>query len=123
MRFLFAKHQFGAVIHFAACAYVGESVTDLFKYYQKHASEPIKLLRVMQEFGCNVFVFSSPLATHWVHEKLPITETNHQNPITQTGNDWANEFPRLNAPMSVNLSRPLRGPTGFHCRIVLRRKR
>jgi UDP-glucose 4-epimerase len=85
VRSLFEKHRFGAVIHFAAFAYVGESVTDPLKYYQNNTAEPIKLLQVMQEFGCKVFVFSSTCATYGVPDKLPITETNTQNPINPYG--------------------------------------
>lgn len=85
VRGLFEKHHFGAVIHFAAYAYVGESVTDPLKYYQNNTAEPIKLLKVMQEFGCKVFVFSSTCATYGVPEKLPITETNVQDPINPYG--------------------------------------
>ena len=85
VRSLFAKHAFGAVIHFAAYAYVGESVTNPLKYYQNNTAEPIKLLQVMQEFGCKVFVFSSTCATYGVPDKLPITETNQQKPINPYG--------------------------------------
>ncbi len=85
VRSLFQKHSFGAVIHFAAYAYVGESVTNPLKYYQNNTAEPIKLLQVMQEFGCKVFVFSSTCATYGAPDKLPITETNLQNPINPYG--------------------------------------
>ncbi len=85
VRSLFEKHRFGAVIHFAAYAYVGESVTNPLKYYQNNTAEPIKLLQVMQEFDCKVFVFSSTCATYGVPDKLPITETNQQNPINPYG--------------------------------------
>ena len=85
VRALFAKHRFGAVIHFAAFAYVGESVTNPLKYYQNNTAEPIKLLQVMEEFGCKVFVFSSTCATYGVPDQLPITERNAQNPINSYG--------------------------------------
>jgi UDP-glucose 4-epimerase len=85
VRGLFAKHGFGAVVHFAAYAYVGESVTNPLKYYQNNTAEPIKLLQVMQEFGCKVFVFSSTCATYGVPDQLPITEGNVQNPINPYG--------------------------------------
>jgi len=85
VRALFEKHGFGAVIHFAAYAYVGESVTNPLKYYQNNTAEPIKLLQVMQEFGCKVFVFSSTCATYGVPDRLPITESNTQDPINPYG--------------------------------------
>ena len=85
VRSLFKKHDFGSVVHFAAYTYVGDSVTNPLKYYQNNTAEPIKLLQVMQEFGCQVFVFSSTCATYGVPEKLPITEANAQNPINPYG--------------------------------------
>ena len=85
LRSLFQKHRFGAVVHFAAYAYVGESVTNPLKYYQNNTAEPIKLLQVMQESGCRVFVFSSTCATYGVPDRLPITEANTQNPINPYG--------------------------------------
>jgi UDP-glucose-4-epimerase GalE len=85
VRSLFAKHRFAAVVHFAAYAYVGESVSNPLKYYQNNTAEPVKLLQVMQEFGCKVFVFSSTCATYGVPVALPITENNPQNPINPYG--------------------------------------
>lgn len=82
---LFEKYAFAAVIHFAAYAYVGESVTDPLKYYQNNTAEPIKLLQVMQDHGCKVFVFSSTCATYGVPDQLPLTEANQQNPINPYG--------------------------------------
>jgi UDP-glucose 4-epimerase len=82
---LFEKHRFGAVVHFAAFAYVGESVTDPLKYYRNNTAEPLVLLEVMQEFGCKVFVFSSTCATYGVPDALPITESNSQRPINPYG--------------------------------------
>lgn len=85
LRGLFEKHRFAAVVHFAAYAYVGESVNDPLKYYQNNTAEPIKLLQVMQEFDCKIFVFSSTCATYGVPQALPITEANPQEPINPYG--------------------------------------
>ncbi len=82
---LFEKHAFDAVVHFAAFAYVGESVTNPLKYYRNNTAEPLALLEVMQRTGCKVFVFSSTCATYGVPENLPIRETNPQNPINPYG--------------------------------------
>jgi UDP-glucose 4-epimerase len=82
---LFKKHGFGAVIHFAAYAYVGESVTDPLKYYRNNTAEPLVLLQAMQDCGCQVFVFSSTCATYGVPEVVPITESNPQRPINPYG--------------------------------------
>jgi UDP-glucose 4-epimerase len=85
VRSLFARHGFGAVVHFAAYAYVGESVTDPLKYYWNNTAEPIALLQVMQECGCKVFVFSSTCATYGTPVRVPIDESNPQNPINPYG--------------------------------------
>jgi UDP-glucose 4-epimerase len=85
LRKLFETHRFAAVIHFAAFAYVGESVTDPLKYYRNNTAEPIHLLQVMREFDCKVFVFSSTCATYGIPGKLPITEDTPQNPINPYG--------------------------------------
>jgi UDP-glucose 4-epimerase len=82
---LFQKHCFGAVVHFAAFAYVGESVTDPLKYYRNNTAAPLALLGVMQEHGCRNFVFSSTCATYGVPESIPISESNGQNPINPYG--------------------------------------
>ncbi len=82
---LFAKHAFDAVVHFAAYAYVGESVTNPLKYYRNNTAEPLALLEVMQEAGCKVFVFSSTCATYGVPTALPIRENNPQSPINPYG--------------------------------------
>ena len=82
---LFEQYAFDAVVHFAAYAYVGESVTNPLKYYRNNTAEPLALLEVMQEAGCKVFVFSSTCATYGVPESLPIRETNPQNPINPYG--------------------------------------
>jgi UDP-glucose 4-epimerase len=85
VRSLFKKHGFVAVIHFAAFAYVGESVTDPLKYYWNNTAEPIALLQVMQENDCKVFVFSSTCATYGAPASIPIDESNPQNPINPYG--------------------------------------
>ena len=85
LRGLFQKHQFSAVIHFAAYAYVGESVTNPLKYYWNNTAEPIALLQVMQEFNCKAFVFSSTCATYGTPIRIPIDELNPQTPINPYG--------------------------------------
>lgn len=82
---LFAEYRFDAVVHFAAFAYVGESVTDPLKYYRNNTAEPLTLLEVMQKYGCKNFVFSSTCATYGVPESVPIVESNAQDPINPYG--------------------------------------
>lgn len=82
---LFSEHGFDSVVHFAAYAYVGESVTDPLKYYRNNTAEPLNLLEVMQKHGCKSFVFSSTCATYGVPESIPIVESNTQDPINPYG--------------------------------------
>lgn len=82
---LFSEYDFGAVVHFAAYAYVGESVTNPLKYYRNNTAEPLTLLEVMQAHGCRNFVFSSTCATYGVPASIPIVESNPQDPINPYG--------------------------------------
>jgi UDP-glucose-4-epimerase GalE len=85
VRSLFEKHRFEAVVHFAAYAYVGESVTEPLKYYRNNTADALVLLETMREYNCKVFVFSSTCATYGTPETLPITEDLPQNPINPYG--------------------------------------
>ncbi len=82
---LFAEHRPAAVIHFAAHAYVGESVENPLKYYRNNVAEPLTMLEVMRDHGCGQIVFSSTCATYGEPEAIPITEANPQNPISPYG--------------------------------------
>ena len=85
LRSLFQQHSFSAVVHFAAFAYVGESVNDPLKYYRNNTAAPLALLEVMQAFACKEFVFSSTCATYGVPSQIPITEKTQQQPINPYG--------------------------------------
>ena len=47
---VFAEHKIDSVLHFAAFAYVGESVVDPAKYYRNNVANTLNLLEVMREF-------------------------------------------------------------------------
>lgn len=81
----FLKYQPKAVMHFAAHAYVGESVTNPLKYYRNNVAATISLLEVMEECKVKQIIFSSTCATYGTPEKLPITEETPQNPINPYG--------------------------------------
>lgn len=85
LRSVFAKHKFQAVFHFAAYAYVGESVRDPLKYYLNNVSGTLSLLEAVIEAGVPKFVFSSTCATYGEPEKMPIDETFPQNPVNPYG--------------------------------------
>jgi UDP-glucose 4-epimerase len=78
------------VMHFAALAYVGESVTQPLSYYDNNTSGTVSLLRAMDEVGVRRLVFSSTCATYGEPEKMPIVETMPQKPINPYG--WSKLF-------------------------------
>lgn len=85
IRDVFEKNTIDAVFHFAAYAYVGESVTEPEKYYYNNVVNTLNLLKVMKEHGCNKIIFSSTCATYGEPERVPITEDMPQNPINPYG--------------------------------------
>jgi UDP-glucose 4-epimerase len=82
---LFATHDIAAVMHFAAYAYVGESVSEPAKYYQNNVVGTLTLLDAMRAAGVDKFVFSSTCATYGVPTTVPIPEDHPQNPINPYG--------------------------------------
>lgn len=74
-----------AVMHFAANALVGESMTNPSKYFRNNVAAGVNLLDAMVAAGCRKFVFSSTCATFGVPERVPIDETLPQNPINPYG--------------------------------------
>jgi len=81
----FQRHKIDAVMHFAAYAYVGESVENPLKYYENNVGNTIELLRATLENGVKNFVFSSTCATYGNPEKTPIDEDHPLNPINPYG--------------------------------------
>lgn len=73
------------VIHFAAYAYVGESVSDPLMYYQNNVATTVNVLQTMGEAGVNRFVFSSTCATYGDPDKVPMTEDEKQAPVSPYG--------------------------------------
>lgn len=82
---VFQKYQIDAVCHFAAFAYVGESVEEPEKYYRNNVMNTLNLLKVMRCHGCKKIVFSSTCATYGEPKYVPITEDMPQNPINPYG--------------------------------------
>lgn len=82
---LFASRSFAAVMHFAAYAYVGESVTAPDKYYRNNVIGTLTLLEAMVAASIKTFVFSSTCATYGVPNQVPIPEDHPQNPINPYG--------------------------------------
>jgi len=84
---ILTKHKIQAVIHFAAMAYVGESVTDPLAYYDNNTAGSVSLLRAMDTAGVKRIVFSSTCATYGQPppEHIPIGEDTPQQPINPYG--------------------------------------
>jgi len=74
-----------AVMHFAANALVGESMTNPSKYFRNNVGGGVNLLDAMAAAGCKRFVFSSTCATFGPPESVPIDETQPQRPINPYG--------------------------------------
>lgn len=82
---VFTTHDIAAVIHFAAYAYVGESVTDPAKYYRNNVVGSLTLLQAMVAHGVSQLVFSSTCATYGTPDHMPVTEDQPQLPINPYG--------------------------------------
>ena len=85
LRHAFGQAQPQAVMHFAANALVGESMTNPSKYFRNNVSSGINLLDMAVEFGVKKFVFSSTCATFGIPERMPIDESLPQRPINPYG--------------------------------------
>ncbi len=82
---LFKDNQIDAVIHFAAFAYVGESVSEPEKYYYNNVIGTVNLLHTMLAHNVKKIVFSSTCATYGEPNYTPIDEQHNQSPINSYG--------------------------------------
>lgn len=82
---IIAKYHPLAVMHFAAYAYVGESVINPGKYYRNNVAGTLTLLEAMRDHDIGFIIFSSSCATYGHPEKIPIMEDHSQNPINPYG--------------------------------------
>lgn len=79
------EQQVEAIIHFAANAYVGESMEQPGKYFRNNVVGTLNLLEAARESGVQYVVFSSSCATYGIPESLPICEEHPQRPINPYG--------------------------------------
>jgi UDP-arabinose 4-epimerase len=79
------EHGVTSVIHFAAYAYVGESVTNPRKYFRNNVVNTLNLLDAMVDRGVRDIVFSSTCATYGDPSKVPIAEDHLQTPVNPYG--------------------------------------
>ena len=86
LRNVIRRHRPDAVIHFAASAYVGESVTDPGSYYRNNVEGTLSLLEALRDSGGGAkIVVSSSCATYGIPERIPIAEDAPQAPINPYG--------------------------------------
>jgi UDP-glucose-4-epimerase GalE len=82
---IFTEHKPEAVLHFAAFAYVGESVENPLKYYRNNLSAPLTVLDAMQRHDVRRFIFSSTCATYGNPRSMPMDESHPQDPVNPYG--------------------------------------
>ena len=82
---VFSEEKIDAVLHFAASAYVGESMAEPQKYFQNNVVNSLSLLDAMRAAGIMRIVFSSSCATYGDPVRLPIDETHAQKPVNPYG--------------------------------------
>lgn len=79
------RYDVAAVVHFAAYAYVGESMADPGKYFRNNVANTLNLLEAMRAAGVGRIVFSSTCATYGVPDAVPIGEDLPQRPVNPYG--------------------------------------
>jgi UDP-arabinose 4-epimerase len=79
------RYRPAAILHFAAYAHVGESVTDPARYYRNNVVGTLNLLEAMRAHGIGILIFSSTCATYGVPRSVPIDESVAQSPINPYG--------------------------------------
>jgi len=84
------EHELESCIHFAALAYVGESVAEPKLYFENNVQQGVSLLGSLLQAGVSRFVFSSTCATYGEPEVLPIKEDSRQWPTSPYG--WSKLF-------------------------------
>ncbi|MGC2331936.1 MAG: UDP-glucose 4-epimerase GalE [Candidatus Acidiferrales bacterium] len=79
------EHKIEECVHFAALAYVGESVGQPARYFENNVAQGIAFMNALVEAGVRRVVFSSTCATYGEPEKIPISETSPQWPTNPYG--------------------------------------
>ncbi|HTU33281.1 MAG TPA: NAD-dependent epimerase/dehydratase family protein, partial [Candidatus Acidoferrum sp.] len=79
------KHQIDECIHFAALAYVGESVENPALYFENNVEQGVAFMSALKQAGVQRIVFSSTCATYGEPKRIPITEQEAQWPANPYG--------------------------------------
>ena len=90
IRRIVEKHCCEACIHFAAYAYVQESVRNPGLYYENNVAQGIRLMESLRQSGIRQMVFSSSCAIYGEPREIPILEQHPQLPLSPYG--WTKYF-------------------------------
>jgi UDP-glucose 4-epimerase len=90
VRRLAREHDIEACVHFAALAYVGESVAEPARYFENNVGQGISLMEALLESNVRRVVFSSTCATYGEPQRVPIDESHPQHPTNPYG--WSKFF-------------------------------
>ncbi len=85
VRDVLSRFRIEAVIHFAALAYVDESMREPARYFQNNVVNSLNLLEAMESQSIRHIVFSSSCATYGIPAVVPIAETAPQQPVNPYG--------------------------------------
>lgn len=85
LRACLKEHRPDGIIHFAASAYVGESVQNPGKYFRNNVAGTLSILEAMRDEDVNVIVVSGTCAVYGQPETVTISETCPTNPINPYG--------------------------------------
>lgn len=85
IRSAFKKFRINAVMHFAACALVGESVANPVKYFENNVNGSLNLLKAMLDEKVRFLIFSSTCAVYGQPKKIPIGENEPKTPLNPYG--------------------------------------
>lgn len=108
---LFLSNAIDVVMHFAAVAYVGESMAEPLRYYHNVTSNTLLLVESMVRHGVSNLIYSSTCATYGEPKTMPITEDTQQHPINPYGKskkmaeDVIIDYARTNKKMAVTILR------------------
>ncbi len=80
-----SEHEIAAVMHFAASAYVGESMHAPRTYFQNNSVNSLTLFDAMVDCGVRIVIFSSTCATYGSPRTVPIDESHPQHPVNPYG--------------------------------------
>lgn len=85
-----AQHKIEACLHFAALAYVGESVLEPARYFENNVEQGIAMMDALRQVGVQLTVLSSTCATYGEPDQIPISEECQQRPTNPYG--WSKLF-------------------------------